>query len=117
MPGNTGDQEFWARLRKGLERVRSYREQMLHNNPRYRDQARASSRGDWGRSYFIALTPFGIADLDTSFCHRIQNLATEDEADGIESDIRRNPHLHQEIKDNLLLNLGNYRKHLVEENP
>ena len=54
------------------------------------------------------LTEAGIQHIDSAFCHRIMSDPTPEQATDLEAEIKRNEHLHQEIKDNLLANLASY---------
>ena len=98
--------EFLERIGAGLEVIRQAQVRLFYSNPRYQDQV--------DRKGYASYTPLGIAEMDTAFCRRIQGLTSTAEADQIEREIRENLHLHQEIKDNLLYNLKNYRALVVD---
>jgi hypothetical protein len=61
-----------------------------------------------------AYTPYGISMLDSRFCHAIKTASTLDDCRHIARKIRENPHLHPDIKENLMLNLVNYIKAIQE---
>lgn len=71
----------------------------------YRDQAPL-------RTPFVsaAYTPHGIQMLDSRFGQAIRAASTLEDCRYIANKIRKNPHLHNDIKRNLMFNLGNYRK-------
>lgn len=77
----------------------------------YRDQAVFNSKIN-DRYFFSAYTPHGIRVLDSQFCTRIRGAKSKNECDEIREDIKNCPHLHKIIKDNLFLNLRNYKRKL-----
>jgi hypothetical protein len=88
----------------------------------YRDQAAENFRVP-GYQFFSVYTPVGIQRIDARFCKRIQAFKrgesfTErdwrgdveqvwaDTHESLKKDIEENPHLHKDIKANLLFNLN-----------
>lgn len=71
----------------------------------YRDQAVLRYRF-FDRGFFCALTPYGVKELDSAYARRI--LAGKNLVE-LAREIRRDPHLHFKIKDNLLLNIRRRR--------
>ena len=70
----------------------------------YVDQATENSYyGD--RHFFAAYTPVGIKKLDSNYIKAIQEGKVD--SDFLTKQIRKNPHLHPLIKENLLYNLKN----------
>ncbi len=72
----------------------------------YVDQAYESVKYH-DRNFFHALTPWGIRLLDGEFCKEIKNLTNVSQGRSLRKRIVENIHLHQGIKNNLLLNLDN----------
>ena len=80
----------------------------------YVDQAMS-----YGGYFFSAYTPYGIKQIDSDFCHRIQNIGTDntytsrreereytkEDPEKLRNDILDNQHLHPCIIENLLQNL------------
>jgi len=80
----------------------------------YRDQAPYSSKVE-DRHISATFTPHGIRQIDSLFIRKIQNLPTRKYADQVKKEIIENPHLHEKIKENLLLNLKNMREEIGPE--
>ena len=75
----------------------------------YIDQAMVSTQY-FDRHLFAVYTPHGIRMLEGAYCEKMRNMPTKEYADDLRREIKKNPHLHEKIKENLLLNLKNYRK-------
>ncbi len=70
-------------------------------DPIYLDQA-----GFTGGFVSACYTPHGIRRIDHEFCRRILDATNVSELQQIEKDLQENPHLHIEIKKNLVINLN-----------
>ena len=74
----------------------------------YRDQAATSTRiaDRYISCYYL---PFGIKILDSEYSQRIMNIdKSKENPKKLMKEIKSNPHLHKEIKKNLLFNLKTY---------
>ena len=63
----------------------------------------------YDRNFFSALTPYGISQIEGWMINQILS-DSKFSFDELERMIRRNPHLHNVIKTNLINNLNNKRK-------
>lgn len=76
----------------------------------YIDRA-TSNINIYGCRIMSSYTPYGIKQIESWFITQIQKLGTNKEkykAQDLEDLILRNPHLHEVIKSNLILNLNSY---------
>lgn len=67
------------------------------------DQAPNTLPGGWS-----SLTPGCITEIESALARRILDSKSKVELLNIRKDVKTNPHLHQRIKSNLLLNIRNY---------
>lgn len=80
------------------------RKRRINHEDLYLDQAHHHSRhGD--RVFFAAYTPYGIHTIDSLYMRRIR--AGHGSKAKLRAEIAANPHLHKDIKDNLIGNLDN----------
>jgi hypothetical protein len=63
---------------------------------------------------FAYYTPLGIRIIDRNYMEAIQSIKNEKEGEDVRWSISRNAHLHQTIKDNLILNLDRILDELTE---
>ncbi len=80
----------------------------------YRDQSMSNTQvGD--RNIFCAYLPFGIKRMDAAYSILIKWMKSTKDASILRDSIKNNPHLHFEIKHNLILNLENFREQYSDE--
>lgn len=70
----------------------------------YRDQAMVNTRG-MGYNFFSAYLPYGIKKMDSWYSRQILAGFPKNTPEHLEEMIRKNPHLHNIIKTNLIGNI------------
>jgi len=81
------------------------------NEEIYKDQAPINnSVGE--RTFSSAHTRWGIKGIESAFAQRIRNARNFDELDTIQIEVKADIHLHQMIKNNLLINIDRQREDL-----
>lgn len=77
----------------------------------YIDQAPLSDSYKGG-NFYTTLPSFGVRQIDSDFCNKIIGLKNRETGILLKRAIKSNIHLHEKIKENLLLNLKNKMKTL-----
>jgi hypothetical protein len=76
----------------------------------YVDQAMVNTHNR-GFNFFSSYTPYGIKMIDTEYANRIKY--TQEDPKVLKKEILQNPHLHKEIKKNLIQNMNSYVKRKI----
>lgn len=102
------NKHFHPRIKKKLLAITNIVE--IPHSEIYRDMK--DYRASW---WPMRLTQQGIRRLDYEFTRRITDNPTPEQAESLRKEIEQNDHLHQDFKDNLLMNLTARLEELKKE--